>query len=63
MRDRSIFSAKFFCKIYELNTERQNFFCFDSQDYTGVISGSQMGSQLLQNMEIIKQTDALLWKI
>ena len=27
------------------------------------ISGSQIGSQLLQNMEIIKQTDVLLWKI
>ena len=27
------------------------------------ISGSQMGSQLLQNMEIVKQTDVLLWKI
>ena len=30
---------------------------------TGVISGSQMGSQLLQNMKIIKQIDVLLWKI
>ena len=41
-------------------------FCFDSQGditCTGVISGSQMGSQLLQNTEIIKQTDVLLWKI
>ena len=37
-----------------------NCFCFDSQ---GVISGSQMGSQFLQNTEIIKQTDVLLWKI
>ena len=27
------------------------------------LSGSQMGSQLLQNTEIIKQTDVLLWKI
>jgi hypothetical protein len=27
------------------------------------ISGPQMGSQLLQNTEIIKQTDVLLWKI
>jgi hypothetical protein len=43
-------------------------FCFDfcrfSRRYdTGVISGSQMGSQLLQNTEIIKQTNVLLWKI
>ena len=27
------------------------------------ISGSQMGSQLLQNTEIFKQTDVLLWKM
>ena len=27
------------------------------------ISGSQMGSQLLQNVQMIKQTDVLLWKI
>ena len=27
------------------------------------ISGSQIGSQLLQNTEIIKQTDVLLWNI
>ena len=57
-----------FCKICELNTEREIVFVLisvDSQgDYTtGAISGSQMGSQLLQNTEIIKQTDVLLWKI
>ena len=57
-----------FCKIYELNTEREIVFVLisvDSQgDYTtGVISGSPMGSQLLQHTEIIKQTDVLLWKI
>jgi hypothetical protein len=45
-----------------------NCFCFDfcrfSRWYnTGVISGSQIGFQLLQNTEIIKQTDVLLWKI
>ena len=60
------FSA--FCKICELNTEREIVFCFDfcrfSRWYnTGVISGSQMGAQLLQSMKIIKQTNIILWKI
>ena len=49
-----------FCKICELNTERQIVFVLISVDSQGVISGSQMGSQLLQNTEIIKQTDVLL---
>ena len=57
-----------FYKICELNTEHEIAFVFISVDSqgdinTGVISGSQMGLQLLQNMEIIKQTDVLLWKI
>ena len=58
-----------FCKICELNTEREIVFVLisvDSQgDITqdGVISGLQMGSHLLQNMEIIKQTDILPRKI
>ena len=38
-------------------------FWFSRWYNTGVISGSQMGSQLLQNMKIIKQIDVLLWKI
>jgi hypothetical protein len=60
-----------YCKICELNTEHESVF---AADLSGVslkvgcknfrtISGSQMGSQLLQNTEIIKQTDVLLWKI
>jgi hypothetical protein len=54
-----------FCKICELNTECEIVFVLilKARYNTGVISGSQMGSQLLQNMEIIKQTDVLLWKI
>ena len=56
-----------FCKICELTTEHEIVFVLisvDSQgDITCVISGSQMGLQLLQNTEIIKQTDVLLWKI
>ena len=50
-------------KICELNTEHDFFFVLILKVNTGVISGSQMGSQLLQNTEIIKQTDVLLWKI
>ena len=62
-----MFISKFF-KICELNTEREIVFVFISVDsqgdiISGVISGSQMGSQLLQNTKIIKQTDVLLWKI
>ena len=38
-------------------------FWFSRWYNTGVISGSQMGSQLLQNTKIIKQTVVLLWKI
>ena len=49
-------------KICELITENEVIFLFISVDSLGVISGSKMGSQLLQNMEIIKQTDVLLWK-
>ena len=57
-----------FCKICELNTEREIVFVLISVDSQGDITqveftGSQMGSQLLQNTEIIKQTDVLLWKI
>ena len=37
-------------------------FWFSRWYNTGEISGSQMGSQLLQNTEINKQTDASLWK-
>ena len=46
-----------FCKICELNTEREIVFVLISVDCqgTGVISGSQMGLQLVQNTEIIKQ--------
>ena len=59
-----------FCKICELITEHWTWKCF-SFDFcrfsrwcnTGVISVSQMGWQLLQNIEIIKQTDVSLWKI
>ena len=54
-----------FCVLYkicELITENEVIFLFISVDSLGVISGSKMGSQLLQNMEIIKQTDVLLWK-
>ena len=49
-----------FCKICELNTEHEIVFVliwFSRWYSTGVISGSQMGSQLLQNMEIIKVGD------
>ena len=49
-----------FCKICELNTEREIVFVLISVDSQGVISGSQMCLQLLQNTEIIKQTDVLL---
>ena len=57
-----------FCKFCELGTEREIVFVMISIDSqgdinTGVISGSHMGSQLLQNTEIIKQTDVLIWKI
>ena len=56
-----------FCKICELNTEHEIVFVLisvDSQgDNTGVILGSHMGLQLLQNTEIIKQTDVLLWNL
>ena len=57
-----------FCKICQLNTEREIVFVLISVDFqgdytTGVNSGSQMGLQLLQNTEIIKKTDVLLWKI
>ena len=39
-------------------------FCrFSRWHNTGVISGSQISSQLLQNTEKVKQTDVLLWKI
>ena len=65
--DRSIFLQNFqcttmfisaFCKIWELNTECEIvLFWFSIWYNTGVISGSQMSSQLLQNTEIIKQTD------
>ncbi len=59
------------CKICELNTERESVF---AADVSGVslkvscknfrtISSPQMGSHLLQNTEIIKQTDVLHWKI
>ena len=54
-----------FCKICDLNTDCVIVFVLisvDSQgDITGVISGSQMGSQLLQNTEIIKQIYVFLW--
>ena len=43
--------------------EKLFLFWFSRWYYKGVISGSQMGLKLLQNMEIIKQTDILLWKI
>ena len=36
---------------------------FKGGNTVGVISGSHMCSQLLQNREIIKQSDILLWKI
>jgi len=57
-----------FCKICELNTEHEIVFVLISVDSQGdiilvVIAGSQMGLQLLQTTEIIKQTDVLLWKI
>ena len=45
-----------FCKIWELNTECEIVF---AADVSGKVS-SQMGSQLLQNTEIIQQTDVLL---
>ena len=45
-----------FCKIWELNTECEIVFVLTSVDS----QGSQMGSQLLQNTETIKQTDALV---
>ena len=53
-----------FCKICELNTKHKIALVWISVDSqgdinTGVFSGSKMGSQLLQNMEIIKQTDIL----
>ena len=48
-----------FCKICELNTEREIVFVLISVDSQGDITGSQR----LQNTEIIKQTDVLLWKI
>ena len=54
-----------FCEICKLKTEREIVFVLisvDCQD-TGVISGSQMGLQLLKNTETIKQTDILVWKI
>ena len=38
-------------------------FWFSKWYNAGVISGSQMSLQLLQNTEIIKQTEILLWKI
>ena len=49
-----------FCKICEMNTESDFFLFWLSRWYN--ISGSQMGLQLLQNIEIVKQTDELLWK-
>ena len=60
-----------YCKICELKTERESVF---AADVSGVslkvrckifrtILSSQIGLQLLQNTEIIKQTDVLLWKI
>ena len=57
-----------FCKICELNTEHEIVFVLISVDSQGditlvVIAGSQLGLQLLQTTEIIKQTDVLLWKI
>ena len=64
-----------YCKICELNTERESVFAADVSGVSLKVSfkkfrtisgsqmGSQMGSQLLQNTEIIKQTDVLLWKI
>ena len=66
----TMFISKY-CKIFELNTERKSVFAADvsgvslkvSSNFFRTISGSQMGSQPLQNTEIIKQTDFLLWKI
>ena len=54
-----------FCEICKLKTEREIVFVLISVDCqgTGVISGSQMGLQLLKNTETIKQTDILVWKI
>ena len=60
-----------YCKICELNTEHESVFAADVSvvslivrcNFFWTISGSQMGSKLLQNTEIIKQTDVLLWKI
>ena len=52
-----------FCKICELNTEHEIVFVVISVDSQCDITGSQLGSQLFQNTEIIKQTDVLLCKI
>ena len=53
-----------FCNICELKTEREIvFYGFLDSQRDMYNTGSQMGSQPLQNMEIIKQTDLLLWKI
>ena len=51
-----------FCEICKLKTKREIVFVLISVDCqgTGVISGSQMGLQLLKNTEIIKQTDILV---
>ena len=68
MHDDAMFISAF-CKICELNNVCEIVFVLISVDSqgdrynTGVISGSQMGLQLLQNTGIIKQTDVLLWKI
>ena len=61
MWDRSIFSSKRFVN-WTLNM-KLFLFWFSRWCNRGVISGSQMDSQLLQNTKIIKQTDVLLWKI
>ena len=53
-----------FCKICELKTEGEIVFVWTSVDSQGeTISGSQMGWQLIQNTEIIKQTKVLPWEI
>ena len=54
-----------FCKICELNnTEHEIVFVLTAVDSQGDITQAlQTGSQLLQNTEIVKQTDVLLWKI
>ena len=54
-----------FCKICEMNTEREIVFVLilKVRYNTSVISGSQMGSELLQNKETIKHFIKLIWKI